>query len=236
MESPGKIKKTTHIISVKSADLNDTGRSGTCSLRFKVSKKAYSKKQMRKCTRAAAYQAQFVSPSYKFSKPTSLQFKNYKEFVFAGDSIQIEADFKNAFSNGIPEQKINFQLADSKGNTVYKAEDNGQLNKNGKIVKSFKIPLYTNTGQYKIIAQVEQDEEVVTAERDLTVKEKPFVRLSSNRSLTYADFFSSLGWAVVILMVILLVFFGLLGFEYKFSQYAALRVTESELKKDGYID
>lgn len=68
------------------------------------------------------------------------------------------------------------------------------------------------------------------------MKEKPVIELSSNWSLTYAELLSNLGWAAVILIAILFVFFGLLAFEYHLSQYAVLQVTENELKKEGYID
>jgi len=232
----GQLKKGTKIIYVKATDPNDSSRFGTCSLRFKVSNKGYSKKKMKKCTGAVAYQTLFVPPSYKFSKPLNLQFKNYEKPFFSGDNIEFETDFKDAFPVGTSEQKISFQLVDFKNNTIYQEEKNKLSDKEGKIAESLKIPLYVSSGQYKIIAQIMKGDEVVTAERDLAVEEKPFIQFSSNWRLTYAELFSNLGWAVVILTALLLAFFGLLAFEYHLSQYAVIQVTEKELKKEGYID
>lgn len=232
----GQLKKGLKNIYVKATDPNDSTRFGTCSLRFKVSNKGYSRKKMKKCTGAVAYHILFVPPSYKFSRPLALQLKNYEKPFFSGDNIELEADFKDAFLAGASEQKVNFQLVDFKNNTIYQAEKNKSPDKEGKITESLKIPLYVSSGQYKIIAQMAKGDEIVTAEKDFAVKEKPLIELSSNWSLTYAELLSNLGWAAFIMTALLLVFFGLLVFEYHLSQYAVLQVTEKELKKEGYID
>jgi hypothetical protein len=231
----GKLKKTTYIISVRSTDPNDANRYGTCALRFKVSKN-YSKKQMKKCTVAAAYHTLSVPPSYKFSSQPNLEVKNKEKYVFSGDNIEFETDFKDAFPIGALEQKVNFQLVDSKNNTIYQVEKNILSDKYGKITESVKVPLYASSGRYKVIAQIMKGDEVVTAEKDFAVKERPVIELSSNLSLTHAQLLSSLGWIAMALATVLLIFFGLLVFEYHLSKYAVLQVTEGELKKDDYID
>lgn len=231
----GQLKKGTKNIYVKATDPNDASRFATCSLRFKIGK-AYSRKKMKKCAGAVAYRTLFVPPGYKFSKSLALQFSNSEKSVFTGDTIEFEADFKDAFPSGTSEQKINFQLVDSKNNTVYQVEKNKSPDKNGKISESIKVPLYAGSGRYKVIAQTAKGDELVTVEKDIAVKEKPVIELSSNWSLTHAELLSSLGWIAIVLTTALLIFFGLLVFEYHLSQYAVFQVTEGELKKDGYID
>ncbi|HBB36516.1 MAG: seg [Candidatus Moranbacteria bacterium GW2011_GWC1_45_18] len=231
----GQLKKTTQIISVRSTDPNDSSRFATCSLLFKIGK-AYSRKKMKKCTGAATLQALSVPPNYKFSLPLALRIKKSQRPIFAGDTIEFETDTENYFSEGGLGQGAAFQLIDSKNNTVYGVEKNIILEKDGTINESLKIPLYVASGQYKIIAQFSEGEEIVTAEEDLAVREKPAIALNSTWELTYAELLSHLGWAAIFLIMILLAFFSLLALEYHLSQYAVLQVTEKNLKKEGYID
>jgi len=232
----GQLKKGIKNIYVKATDPNDSSRFGTCSLRFKISSKNYGKKKMKKCTGALAYKTLFVPPSYKFSNQLELQLKSYEKPLYSGDNINIEADLNGSPAAMVLGQRVNFQVVDSKNNMIYETQNGILPDKNGKASESLKIPLGASSGQYKVIAQIAKGDDLVTVEKDIAVKEKPIIKLSSNWSLTYAQLLSSLGWIAMALTTVLLIFFGLLIFEYHLSRYAVLQVTEGKLKKDGYID
>ena len=231
----GQMKKGMKTLYVKSVDPSDSNRFGTCSLRFKVGK-AYKKKQLRKCTGATLVQSLSVPPDYNFSEFLDLQFSGPEKFVFAGDDINFKVNLEKAFPAMTSEQKIVFQLVDSQNNSVYQEEKKISPEKDRKIFDSFRVPPYVGSGQYKVITQLMEGDKIITAEKSIEIKEKPIIKLSSNWSLTYIQLLSSLGWIVIILLSLALIFFGLLGLEYHFSQYAVLQVTEKELKNKGYID
>jgi hypothetical protein len=169
------------------------------------------------------------------SAPTVLVFvKNPKKEVPAGDNLE----FTVTITKPDAQQEnvdVEYFVSSEKGNSIYSSAEKLVLTQKAiKFDKNVFISRLVKPGRYKILVKITSPKYISTGEDSFQVLEAPFIKLGG-LIVTLSDIMKALSWILICLLILVLLFLILLGFEYYSANQALFYITGRYLREKGML-
>jgi hypothetical protein len=172
----------------------------------------------------------------KVKEEISLEIRNNEKTVLRGQKLFTRAVFVGidggAFIEGA---ELKYQIIDMKGMVLHEAKEDNVSVKSGVVEKDLPIPVSLGPGKYKLSIILLKGDKVLGAEDFFLIKDLPFTGLSGGVLLMNENLVSNLGWVMLILLVMLVVFLLLLWIEHGLYMHALGNVVDDDLDRKGMI-
>ncbi|MEI8096617.1 MAG: hypothetical protein WCG73_00765 [Candidatus Moraniibacteriota bacterium] len=177
-----------------------------------------------------------VPPVVPISVDFSLSVVNKEKKVFQGETLSllllikdIGKEYQNA---NVP---VRFSIVDVDGNMVTSSTSDELLYKGAAIQKTLDTPTYIKPGAYSVQAEILIGETNVSRLVAFTVMEVPLISLGGGAFVTYAEIVQNMGWIVLALLILLLLWIFMFMREYGLYLHALRHITEQHLMNAGFM-
>lgn len=226
-----------HIFTVVVTDPNDTARSVTVQLEFRIFRE--SEDEGKRASTKNNEQAPLV-PGRSEEEQSPIEFtlliENSSHSVEQGGMlwtlVRIDSLLNRYAHLIVP---VRYSILDRNGGILFSETKKSYITQGEEIRTTLPIAAYFNPGEHVLQVEIFLDTINISRTLPFDIVELPLIRLSSGDSVSYADIIRNLGWITLAFLVFF--FFWLLLFirEFAFFLQGERKITEYDLKKAGLI-
>lgn len=175
-----------------------------------------------------------IEETVKIPLELSLEVTNADDIVYAGKDLNTQLKITHHDST-LKNLEITYTIFDSKGKEILSTSDTIATNSDQTLQKGIKMPRLVSPGKYKISAKTSYGDTIVSADDYFEIKEIPLLNLGGGFTITLTQIMQKMSWVILVLLILLLFFLTLLGFEHRLTQRALYHITENILRKNNVI-
>lgn len=249
-QPPFDLSPGVQVFTVTAIDPNDSFRQSSTSLQFEIrtstteigasnihhsngSNNTMSPKTIETVVPAVAVIVPSIVPS---NVDFSLSVVNQGKKIFQGEGLNVSLfvrDIAQEYENTrVP---VRFSIVDFKGEIITSMMSEELLRKGETIQKQLDTPVYVSSGDYSVQAEILLGETNVSRIDGFTITDVPFISLGGGAFITYAEIVQNMGWIVLTLMILLLLWLFMFMREYGMYLHALRHITERHLMNAGLM-